>query len=87
MVVAFLKERWEFGLCGVKLAYLTGVVSGYGGFGTKLELRANRASCLIDWARLAGCGRIYSMLCLLRGRGLARLMINDVDGSTVRFAS
>ncbi len=28
-------------------------------------------------ARLAGNGRIYSMLCLLRGRGLARLMIHD----------
>ncbi len=71
MVVDFLMERWEFGLCGVKLAYLTGVVSGYGGFGKKLELRANLASCLIGWAWLAGCGRIYSMLCLLRRRRLS----------------
>ncbi len=77
--MALLKERWEFGSCGVKLAYLMGVVSGYGGFGKKSA--GNRASCLIEWALLTGCGRIYSMLCLLRGRGLARLMINDVDGS------
>ncbi len=53
----------------------------YGGFGKKLELRANPTSCLIKRARLASNGRIYSMFCLLRGRGLARFMINDVDGS------
>ncbi len=57
--MAFSKERREFGLCGAKLAYLTGAVSGYGSFGKKLvELRATPASCLIKRARLAGCGLI-----------------------------